>query len=82
MKDAELRERLDKLERMIAAATSSIIGGKTTVEERLSRLQELAEVGRRFEKIQLPSAGVPITVGMSVGAIIFLAGMFFTWLLK
>jgi len=30
----------------------------------------------------LPSAGVPITVGMSVGAIIFLAGMFFTWLLK
>jgi len=84
MKDNEVRERFDRLERMIAAATSELIGSKTTVEERLSRLQELAEAGRRFqpgpqEALDIRIAGA---IGMSVGGVIFLAGMFVTWLLK
>ena len=71
MKDSEVRERFDKLERMIATATSEIIGGKQTVEERLTRLQELAEAGRRVDvrPIKLPSPGIPMVVGLSVGEI-------------
>jgi len=81
MKDNELRERFDKLERMIAAATSSIIGGKMTIEERLSRLQELAEAGRRFESTPSKSA-TERAIEMAAGSTIFLAGMFTTWLLR
>jgi len=81
MKDTELRELFGKLERMIAAATSSIIGGKTSIEERLTRLQELAEMGRRFPSIELPSSRIPLYVGFVVGVIVFLGGVFLGYLI-
>jgi hypothetical protein len=83
MKDAELRELFDKLERMIAAATSQIVGGNTNAADRLTRLQELAEQGRRFEarSIELPSPRIPMIVGMAFGVAIFGAGMWIGYLI-
>jgi hypothetical protein len=92
MKDNELRELLGNIERKIEAAHQSIVGGDAKenlarIQACVERIQELAEAGRRFESTKplplvLSSPGVPAVVGMSVGAIIFLAGMFVAWLLK
>jgi hypothetical protein len=57
------------------------------VLERLTRIQELTEMGRRFgapvpPPLELPSPRVPLFVGMLIGALIFAAGMFAGTFLK
>jgi hypothetical protein len=79
MKDYELRELFANLEKAIMAATVTVVGGNPhEVCERLSRIQELLEAGRRFEatRLELPSPRVSIIVGMILGTLIFAIGMF------
>jgi len=89
MKDAELREMLASLERKIEAATATMIGGDPKeVIQRLSRIQEVVEAGRRFGEThdverRLESIKVlpwPL-VGMLIGALLFAVGMLLGWLL-
>ena len=89
MKDNELREYFDKLDNLIKASASTIVGGDTKevidrMQERLDRIQELVEAGHRFEMppIKLPSAAIPVTVGLVVGALLFAAGMLTEWLMR
>jgi len=92
MKDAELREMIGNLERKIDSLDAMIIAtdwSKTfdkyleDIKKRVERIQEVVEQGRRFEEIRIvPSTRLPAVIGMAAGAIIFLAGMFFAWVLK
>jgi len=88
MKDNELRELLAKIENKIDAAGRPLLQSAPDeltiqlIKERLGRIQELCEQGRRFEKIELPSPRVPLLVGAVIGALIFAAGMLTVWLMK
>lgn len=96
MKDAEQRELLASLktafEQGMKDADAHMLKRFPTIahaEERheeimnrLTRIQECTEAGRRFEKFELPSPRVPMFAGILIGALIFAAGMFAGTFLK
>jgi hypothetical protein len=89
MKDSELRELFADLKLKIIAATATVVGGDPKeIIDRLTRIQELLEQGRRFgppplpPPLELPSPRVPLIIGALLGALIFAAGMFAGTFLK
>jgi len=96
MKDNELRERLDDIERKLAARIDSAVAlmsidvSRTeqkiddTIATRLARIQECVEASRRFEpghQEQL-DIKVAIIIGMVIGTVIFVAGMWASFILR
>jgi hypothetical protein len=86
MKDSELREMFASVNAALKqgiedaeqrrAAREQSDSPDAPIMQRLNRIQECVEAGRRFEKLELPSARVPLFVGIVVGAMIFAAGVF------